>query len=456
MGNITRSVYSDGTGTAEEKYTYGRGGNLMTFGNERTGGYKGGNPGLYLGNKLTWTRGRQLSSVKHKNKKSAHSVSEDISYTYTHEGIRLSKTVGETKTEYILDGSTILAEKRGNEVLNYYYSSDGRLLEIGYTKDSSKADALENHYTILRNAMGDVAGLLTPDGTLVGTYEYDPYGRLISITHSNSYTDTDGILERNPFRYRGYYYDNETGWYYLQSRYYDPEVKRFINADTPDLLTNDCMNLMQYNLFMYCNGDPVNNTDYSGHLSDIERLVIMTATIAALAAVVVLTGGTGAIAIGAAIGVAGGAAIGFGAAGIASILNGNDSNKVISDATDGLIIGGAIGTGAGIACGTVATYSVPAMSQISGVGNPVPVLGRGSTGRTEPLNIYEQMSMHQIMSNPLDGAKQLPTIMNDSRWPSSDGWVKMQNIVKHTGGQTSIHFVYNIITHEFDDFKFKY
>ncbi|MBO4374316.1 MAG: RHS repeat protein, partial [Lachnospiraceae bacterium] len=75
VGNITRSVYSDGTGTAEEKYTYGRGGNLMTFGNERTGGYKGGNPGLYLGNKLTWTRGRQLSSVKHKNKKSAHSVS---------------------------------------------------------------------------------------------------------------------------------------------------------------------------------------------------------------------------------------------------------------------------------------------------------------------------------------------------------------------------------------------
>ena len=267
VGNITRSVYSDGTGTAEEKYTYGRGGNLMTFGNERTGGYKGGNPGLYLGNKLTWTRGRQLSSVKHKNKKSAHSVSEDISYTYTHEGIRLSKTVGETKTEYILDGSTILAEKRGNEVLNYYYSSDGRLLEIGYTKDSSKADALENHYTILRNAMGDVAGLLTPDGTLVGTYEYDPYGRLISITHSNSYTDTDGILERNPFRYRGYYYDNETGWYYLQSRYYDPEVKRFINADTPDLLTNDFMNLMQYNLFMYCNGDPVNGVDPSGNIT---------------------------------------------------------------------------------------------------------------------------------------------------------------------------------------------
>ena len=123
----------------------------------------------------------------------------------------------------------------------------------------------ENHYTILRNAMGDVAGLLTPDGTLIGTYEYDPYGKLISLTHNSAYADTDGILERNPFRYRGYYYDAETGWYYLQSRYYDPEVKRFINADTPDLLTNECINLMQYNLFMYCNGDPVNEEDMSGH-----------------------------------------------------------------------------------------------------------------------------------------------------------------------------------------------
>ena len=185
-------------------------------------------------------------------------------------------------------------------MLNYYYSSDGRLLEIGYTKDSSRPDALENHYTILRNAMGDVAGLLTPDGTLVGTYEYDPYGRLISITYNNSYTDTDGILETNPFRYRGYYYDNETGWYYLQSRYYDPEVKRFINADTPDLLTNECANLMQYNLFMYCNGDPVNYSDSSGHDVDPELFwhnFALYATIIGLALVVVGTGGMAGIPI---------------------------------------------------------------------------------------------------------------------------------------------------------------
>ena len=107
----------------------------------------------------------------------------------------------------------------------------------------------------------------TAEGTLVGTYEYDPYGKLLAETPNEAYDDTDGILAKNPFRYRGYYYDRETGWYYLQSRYYDPQIKRFINADTTDLLTADCENLMQYNLFMYCNGDSVNGYDPSGHFS---------------------------------------------------------------------------------------------------------------------------------------------------------------------------------------------
>ncbi len=116
--------------------------------------------------------------------------------------------------------------------------------------------------------MGDVAALYTADGTLVGTYEYDPYGRLLSETSNPSYTDTNEILHKNPFRYRGYYYDQETKWYYLQSRYYDPQVKRFINADSTDLLTSDCTNLMQYNLFMYCNNNPVCNYDPFGYYTD--------------------------------------------------------------------------------------------------------------------------------------------------------------------------------------------
>ncbi|MCR5420393.1 MAG: RHS repeat-associated core domain-containing protein, partial [Lachnospiraceae bacterium] len=85
-------------------------------------------------------------------------------------------------------------------------------------------------------------------------------------TKNTAYEDVDGILAKNPFRYRGYYYDSETGWYYLQSRYYDPELKRFINADSTDLITCDYMSMMQYNLFAYCNDNPINKMDNSGRI----------------------------------------------------------------------------------------------------------------------------------------------------------------------------------------------
>ncbi len=278
-GNLTGSSYTEKGEKKEETYGY-RKGNLTEFGGGKIKNYRGGNPGTYLGNTLKWARGRQLKSIKAGRK--SDKVSAE--YTYAYDGSRLSKTVGNSrkdqiKTEYVLNGSMILQERIMSsgadvqtEVLNYYYSPDGKLLEIGYKKGDEK----ENHYSVIRNAMGDVTALYTAEGTLVGTYEYDPYGKLLAQTPNEAYDDTDGILAKNPFRYRGYYYDRETGWYYLQSRYYDPEVKRFINADSTDLLTNDCMNLMQYNLFMYCNGDPVNGFDPSGHVDILDYyLVIM-------------------------------------------------------------------------------------------------------------------------------------------------------------------------------------
>ncbi|MBC1727174.1 hypothetical protein HB981_11815 [Listeria seeligeri] len=91
-----------------------------------------------------------------------------------------------------------------------------------------------------------------------------------------------------------------------------------------------------------------------------------------------------------------------------------------------------------------------------GVGNPVKIAGRGSTGRTKPNNLNEQMAMHQVQSNPLKGAKELPIKMTDKRWASEDDWVKMQNVViLEDGTKVNVHFVYNKITGQFDDFKFK-
>ena len=91
-----------------------------------------------------------------------------------------------------------------------------------------------------------------------------------------------------------------------------------------------------------------------------------------------------------------------------------------------------------------------------GVGNPVTVEGRGNTGRTTPNTLNEQMAMHQVQSNPLEGATKVPLEMIDPRWPAAEGWVKMQSVVQNADGtKTTIHYVYNEITGVFDDFKFK-
>ena len=95
-------------------------------------------------------------------------------------------------------------------------------------------------------------------------------------------------------------------------------------------------------------------------------------------------------------------------------------------------------------------------SGTQGVGNPVAVEGRGNTGRTIPNTLNEQMAMHQVQSNPLEGATKVPLEMTDPRWPASEGWVKMQSVVQNADGtKTIIHFLYNEITGAFDDFKFK-
>ena len=91
-----------------------------------------------------------------------------------------------------------------------------------------------------------------------------------------------------------------------------------------------------------------------------------------------------------------------------------------------------------------------------GVGNPVKVEGRGNTGRNCPNTLNEQMAMHQVQSNPLEGATKVPIEMTDPRWPASEGWVKMQSVVHNSDGTTIIiHYAYNEITGAFDDFKFK-
>ena len=111
-------------------------------------------------------------------------------------------------------------------------------------------------YYYVLNAQGDVVRIVNSSRSTVASYTYDPWGKIISSSGT--------LADINPLRYRGYYYDSETGFYYLQSRYYDPEIGRFINADS--YASTDATGLLSTNMFAYCENDPVNRSDPSGEL----------------------------------------------------------------------------------------------------------------------------------------------------------------------------------------------
>ena len=237
----------------QELYGYGdpEWKDLLTTYNGETLTYDGiGNPLTYTkGRVLTWQNGRRLASITEGNQTSV--------YTYNAEGIRTSKTVGEETTRYIVNGSRILCEVRpdGTKVY-FYYDEGGSLLSMEYG---------DTMYYYVKNLQGDIVQLIDETGNVAAGYQYDTWGKVTGLTGEDG--EEVGLEEAhigniNPFRYRGYYYDVETGLYYLGSRYYDPEVGRFLNSDS--LIDN--RGVITQNLFTYCGNNPVNNADSTGHL----------------------------------------------------------------------------------------------------------------------------------------------------------------------------------------------
>ena len=249
-GNITAvKTYAYTTGelgaqTGENSYSYGDDNwkDLLT-------GYDGqaisydeiGNPFSYRdGMEFTW-EGRRL--------KTASAGGKDVGYAYNSDGVRTGKTVDGVTTSYFLDGSTVVAQKTGDDVLWFLYDGDGT--RVGFTYNGTA-------YYYTANAQGDVTGIVDKDCNTVVEYSYDAWGKLLGTT--GSLADTVGKV--NPFLYRGYYYDAETGLYYLNSRYYDPQTGRFLNADSS---LNPGTGLNGMNLFAYCSNNPPNMADLSGH-----------------------------------------------------------------------------------------------------------------------------------------------------------------------------------------------
>jgi RHS repeat-associated protein len=204
-----------------------------------------------VGNPLSWRDGMSMSWVRGRRLASVTSAGLDASYSYDDSGVRTSKTVNGATTAYVLSGSAILRQSSPSGTLDFAYDECGRA--IGLSKGGTC-------YWYVFDLQGDVIGIVNASGAQVVSYSYDAWGRPTSVTGSMAGT----IGAENPFRYRGYLYDAETGLYCLSSRYYDPEVGRFLNADG---LVSTGQGVLGHNMYTYCNNSPVSNSDPSGSRS---------------------------------------------------------------------------------------------------------------------------------------------------------------------------------------------
>ena len=184
-----------------------------------------GNPTTYLGHTLTWEKGRQLKKF------------DNIEYTYNANGIKTSKKVNGVCHSYTLDGTKILRETWGEDTLVPLYDNGDSVCGILYNSVP---------YYFIKNLQGDVIAIVDKTAQTVARYSYDAWG----VPTIKEDTSSCSIATITPFRYRGYYYDVDTGLYYLRSRYYNAALGRFVNSDEPGMLALskriNTANLYQY------------------------------------------------------------------------------------------------------------------------------------------------------------------------------------------------------------------
>ena len=234
-----------------------------------------GNPLTYRdGMSMTWKNGRQLATLTNGD--------TSISYGYDSDSVRTTKTVNGVKYTYAYLNGQLMYETRGDAKFYYSYDANGILYNVRYTLTDG---GTEYSYYYTHNSRGDIVGIYNGAGELKAHYEYDAWGNVISITdnNGNAITNLNHIGNLNPFRYRGYYQDTETGLYYLMSRYYDPVTHRFINADG---YFQSGTSILYGNTFAYCGNNPVSRADTGGDswFSDIAATVVESA-LTAMAAI---------------------------------------------------------------------------------------------------------------------------------------------------------------------------
>ena len=222
------------TAVNNDSLTYDAVGNVLTFGSRS----------------FTWSNGRCLAQVSEGN--------NTYSYKYDENGIRTSKTVNGTTTQYNTKDGVILAQSDGTNTMTFQYDTSGQ--PLGYTYNGAQ-------YIYYKDADGIILGVLDSAGDAIASYYYDAWGKLLDtmLVDEEMPSAIEEAVYANPILYKGYYYDFETGYYYLQSRYYDPEICRFINADLPEIAQQSKDNYVGLDIFAYCDNDPINNSDPTGY-----------------------------------------------------------------------------------------------------------------------------------------------------------------------------------------------
>ena len=234
----------------------------LTSYNGHTITYDGvGNPLSYYNGSsytMTWREGRELASVT--------KGGVQTTYTYDCGGIRRSKNVGGSETKYTLASDKVVGMTTTENGYPYYYTFT--FDENGNPYSVTRTEAIHNFqttYYYILNLQGDVIKLVDTNGVAVVNYTYDAWGNILSVKDEDGVpiTSATHVGRVNPFRYRGYVYDEETGFYYCKSRYYDPKIRRFINEDC---LIDSGAGFNGFNLYAYCINNPVMFVDSSGNI----------------------------------------------------------------------------------------------------------------------------------------------------------------------------------------------
>ena len=266
-GNVVakhiKEINNDGslTNVRDIKYSYQNGewADQLTQYDGQKITYDGmGNPIDYIdGKTFKWTRGRQLEQMTLKDGSS-------VTYKYNQDGLRTYKDTKESITNYQWDDSKLIRETvayKGDEKkydIWYFYNNDDEAIGFEYS-EVDNSNIVKTPIYFEKNKQGDVIGLLDTKGKELVKYSYDAWGNIVDVSYKN-----ETALKLNHITYRGYYKDNESGFYYLQSRYYDSETGRFINADDVKILGIKDTSIYKDNLYCYCNNNVVNCTDPNG------------------------------------------------------------------------------------------------------------------------------------------------------------------------------------------------